>query len=241
MLNGKPVLAVVPARGGSKGLPGKNLKKVGGRSLVEWAVLSALRCPEVDYCLLSTDSEAIVKAVERVGLSESYRRPTELAGDRVADAPVLVDAVRYFEEHSGEEVGFIVMLQPTSPLRRVEDISKGLQMFATGKFDSVWSVSEVNLKYHPLKQLVASEGYLGHYAEEGNQIIARQQLNPTLIRNGLFYAAERNLLLGAGSLLGKRCGYFIVDRSTVSIDEMADLALARRLFRDLMQDDEFID
>jgi len=238
MLNGKLVLAVVPARGGSKGLPGKNLKKIGGRSLVEWAVMSALRCPEIDACLLSTDSEAIVKAVEKVGLSEKYRRPPDLSGDRVSDVQVLAHAVCSFEERSSQEVGFVVMLQPTSPLRRVEEISAGIRMLETGCYDSVWSVSEVDLKFHPLKQLRSVDGRLVFHSPEGSQIIARQQLEPTLIRNGLFYVAERRVILELGTLLGERCGYVKAGRPSVSIDDLADLKLARRLFRDLMRPEE---
>ena len=238
MLNGKLVLAVVPARGGSKGLPGKNLKKVCGRSLVEWAIATAMQCPEVDVCLLSTDSEAIVKAAERVGLSESYRRPIDLSGDRVSDVQVLAHAVRWFEERSGQEVGCVVMLQPTSPLRRVEEISAGLRMLESGHYDSIWSVSEVDLKYHPLKQLSSSEDLLAYHSPEGSQVIARQQLEPTLIRNGLFYVADRNVILELGALLGERCGFFKVDRPTVSIDDLDDLKLARRLFRDTIRSEE---
>lgn len=231
MICGKSVLAVVPARGGSKGLPGKNLKTVGGHSIVERAVGVALQCPEIDSCILSTDSEEIARRVERIGHFEKYRRPTELAGDLISDIQVLSDAVKYFESQMGENVGYVVMLQPTSPLRKVSDISSALQMIEDGDYDSVWSVSEVDLKYHPEKQLFESNGYLEFYSPQGASVIARQQLSTTLIRNGVVYVLERDLLMLEKRLMGAKCGLLKIGRPVVSIDDLEDLMLTRRLFQ----------
>lgn len=231
MISGKSVLAVVPARGGSKGLPNKNLRKIGGRSLVELAINFAMRCTEIDNCMLSTDSERIIEAAQRASLIETYRRPERLSGDLVGDVDVLIDAVLHFEQRANCEVGYVVMLQPTSPLRLMSEILDAFNMCVTQDLDSVWSVSEVDLKFHPDKQLRSDNQTLNFFTARGSEVIARQQLSPTFIRNGLFYIIARDVLIKRGSLLGERAGYVKIDREVVSIDTLSDLRLTRSLYR----------
>src|SRR5262249_23094415 len=119
-----------------------------------------------------------------------------------------------------------VMLQPTSPLRTPAQVSAAIRMLAEGGWDSVWTVSPTDSKYHPLKQLTVVDGELGYYDPDGAKIIARQQLKPVYHRNGVAYAMTRECLLVQKTIMGTKTRAFIVESEQVSIDTEHDLALA---------------
>src|SRR5712691_4805436 len=178
MIAGRRVLAVVPARGGSKGIQLKNLREVGGRSLVARAGDVIRHVPEIDRAVVSTDHEGIAWAAEEAGIVAPFRRPELLCGDRIADLEVLTHALEATEAIDGQPYDIIVMLQPTSPLRMAADVSATIRMLVDGGWDAVWTVSQTETKAHPLKQLTISGGALDYYDPAGAEIVARQQLTP---------------------------------------------------------------
>lgn len=229
MIAGRTVLAVVPARGGSKGIPMKNLREVGGRSLVARVGDVLREISEVDRAVVSTDHEAIAAAAEAAGIAAPFRRPEAISGDRIGDIDVLVHALRATEEADGRRYDILVMLQPTSPLRTAAQVSGAIRMLVDGGWDSVWTVSPTDSKSHPLKQLTVTEGSLGYYDEAGAGVIARQQLTPLYHRNGIAYAVTRACLLKQGSIKGRKSGAFVVEGDHVSIDTEWDIALVEFL------------
>jgi CMP-N,N'-diacetyllegionaminic acid synthase len=225
MIAGAKVLAVVPARGGSKGIPLKNLRTIRGRPLIALAGDVALAVPEIDRRVVSTDHAEIARAAQAAGLDAPFLRPADISGDRIGDWDVLEHALRATEQLDATRYDIVVMLQPTSPLRRAEDVSAVIRMLVEGNYDSVWSVSETDLKSHPLKQLVVREGHMGLWDERGAKIIARQQLEPVYHRNGVAYAITRSCLLEQKTILGARAGAYVVAGAHVSIDTEQDIEL----------------
>ena len=225
MINGLKVLAVVPARGGSKGIPLKNLRTVQGRPLVALAGDVAMSVPEIDRRVVSTDHAEIARVAQSAGLAAPFMRPTEISGDRIGDWDVLVNALQATEAADGTTYDIVVMLQPTSPLRRASDVSGVIRMLVEGGYDSVWSVSETDSKAHPLKQLVIRDGAMDYWDSRGAQIIARQQLEPVFHRNGVAYAMTRSCLLDQRTIKGARAGAYVVAGEHVSIDTESDLEL----------------
>lgn len=225
------VLAVVPARGGSKGIPLKNLKPVGGKTLLARTLELALEIPELSEICVSTDHEQIKAAAHEYPSVRVVDRPEELSGDRVADTPVLQHAVTHMESIVGERFDTVVMLQVTSPLRTTEDIYSCLELISSSHCDSVWTVSPTELHYHPLKQLVIGEdSKLSLYDQRGLEIIARQQLEPVFHRNGCCYALRRDFLMEAHSLYSSESNRAVVSEGErVNIDSEPDLVLAERL------------
>jgi CMP-N,N'-diacetyllegionaminic acid synthase len=225
MVRNRRVLAVVPARGGSKGIPLKNLREVGGRSLIARVgdVIGAV--PEIDRAVVSTDHDGIALAAEQAGIAAPFRRPEEISGDRIGDLEVLTHALRMTEQLDAVRYDIVVMLQPTSPLRRAADVSATIQMLVMGEWDSVWTVSQTDTKAHPLKQLTLSGGVLDYFDPRGDGIVARQQLEPVYHRNGIAYAITRECLLDQKSIKGKRAGGLVVEGEHVSIDTERDLEL----------------
>jgi CMP-N-acetylneuraminic acid synthetase len=169
-------------------------------------------------------------------------RPEEISGDRIGDAQVLVHALEEMERIDGVTYDIVVMLQPTSPLRRAEHVSATLHMLVDGGWDAVWTVSETDSKGHPLKQLTIDEERLDYYDERGSQIIARQQLTPVYHRNGVAYAMTRDCLVEGGSIKGERTGALVIPGDMVSIDTLWDLELAEWIARrDAGVSDERVD
>jgi CMP-N-acetylneuraminic acid synthetase len=225
MLEGLSVLAIVPARGGSKGIALKNLRPVGGRPLVALAGDVARRVPEIDRAVVSTDHDEIARVAEAAGLGAPFRRPDSLSGDRVADFDVLLHALHETEEADGRRYDVVVMLHPTSPLRTPGQVSATIRKLVDEGWDSVWTVSETDSKAHPLKQLVVTDGALDYYDPRGATIIARQQLAPVHHRNGIAYAMTRDCLVGQRTIKGRRAGALVCEGEHISIDTEWDLDL----------------
>jgi len=229
MIEGRNVLVVVPARGGSKGIPLKNLREVGGRSLVARAGDVIREVTEIDRAVASTDHDGIAAAAERAGIAVPFRRPESISGDRIADWDVLSHALQATEAFDGVRYDVVVMLQPTSPLRKPSHVSGAIRMLVEGSWDAVWTVSLTDSKNHPLKQFTVNDGALDYWDSHGAQVIARQQLTPVYHRNGIAYAITRDCLLEHHSIKGRRCGAYVVEGEHISIDTEWDLALVELL------------
>ncbi|MBF0283818.1 MAG: acylneuraminate cytidylyltransferase family protein [Magnetococcales bacterium] len=233
MLHDRRVLAVVPARGGSKGVALKNLRLLAGRPLVAWAGECIRRSPFIDRGVVSTDHEAIAQAAEAAGLAAPFRRPEALSGDRVADFPVLEHALQTMEALDGVIYDVVLMLQPTSPLRRDRHVEGCLRKLVEEGWDAVWTLSPTDLKFHPLKQLTLGEnGAMDYFDPRGAAIVARQQLHPVYHRNGVAYAVTRDCLLRQGSIKGTRTAGLVIDDPLINIDTEEDLQRGEQLLRD---------
>ncbi len=226
MLNGRRVLAVVPARGGSKGVPLKNLRSVNGIPLVALVGNVCRQLDWLDRAVVSTDHDEIARVAKESGLGAPFRRPESLSGDRIGDWDVLHHALLKCERIDDTTYDIIVMLQPTSPLRTPEHVTSTVEALINDDRDAVWTVSETDSKAHPLKQLmVDSTGYMDYYDPNGAAIIARQQLKPVYHRNGIAYAMTRECLVNQKTIKGKRTGALVLDGHFVSIDNEWDIRL----------------
>lgn len=231
MINGKTVLTVIPARGGSKGVKLKNLRKVNGASLIEHACNCVNDLPNIDRAIISTDHPLIAAEGEKHGVQTPFWRPDFLSGDLVGDRDVLAHALNEIETLDKRKYDLVLMLQPTSPLRRSSDVQETLAKVSCGSHSSCWTVSRTDLKYHPLKQLNCIEGTLSFWDRKGSEIIARQQLEPVYHRNGVAYAFTRDCILVQNSLLGLNASYLVTEEPNISIDTEEDIILVERLLK----------
>jgi CMP-N,N'-diacetyllegionaminic acid synthase len=226
VIAGRRVLAVCPARGGSKGIPLKNLKPFCGVPLVARVGQLCARLDAVDRAVVSTDHEEIARVARESGLAAPFSRPEYLSGDRIGDLEVLTHALLETERIDGTTYDVVLMLQPTSPMRTADEVRRTLEMLVDGDWDAVWTVSETDSKEHPLKQLTIDDGRMAYYDAEGGRTIARQQLTPVYHRNGVAYAITRSCLLDQKTIKGKRTGALVLDAKHISIDTLWDLELA---------------
>ncbi len=219
------ILAVVPARGGSKGLPGKNLLPVGGVPLVARVGAVVRDCPSIDRTVVSTDDERIAEVALAAGIDAPFRRPDELSGDLIGDVDVLRHALAATEADDGTRYDVVVMLQPTSPLRTAAQVEAAIAMLVADALDAVWTVSPTDGKAHPVKQLRLEGGLLAYDHPDATSVVARQQLAPLWHRNGVAYVLRRSCL-DEGVLLGARTGGLVIDGPVANIDDALDLAWA---------------
>jgi len=222
----KRILAVVPARGGSKGIPLKNLQPINGTPLVAMVGDIVKAVPEIDRTVVSTDHDEIAAVAESAGIAAPFRRPETLSGDRIGDLEVLSHALQEMEAQDGVTYDIVVMLQPTSPLREPQHVKDCIQKLIDGDWDAVWTVSETDSKGHPLKQLtIAEDGTMDYYDPAGANIIARQQLKPVYHRNGIAYAITRECLLNQKTIKGAKTSALVIEGDHVSIDTLWDMEL----------------
>jgi CMP-N,N'-diacetyllegionaminic acid synthase len=232
LLQSRRILAVVPARGGSKGVRLKNIHPLGGIPLIAHVGRVLRAIPAVDRAVVSTENEAIAAEAEAAGIDAPFRRPESLSGDWISDQQVLQHALTEVERLEGSQYEIVVMLQPTSPLRRPEHVMSALEKLVSENWDAVWTVSPTDLKYHPLKQLtVGEDGAMEYFDARGSGIVARQQLGPVYHRNGAAYAVTRDCLLRQGTLKGARTAAVVLPEPMISIDTLEDFALVERHLR----------
>lgn len=231
MIDDKRVLAVVPARGGSKGISLKNLRPVLGVPMVARVGDVVRSVSAIDRTVVSTDHDEIARVAQTAGMAVPFRRPPDISGDRIGDWDVLAHALREMEQRDGVVYDIVVMLQPTSPLRRPEHVQSTIEMLVEGNWDAVWTLSETDSKEHPLKQMTVTAGELDYYDPQGMSIVARQQLRPVFHRNGIAYAITRDCLLDQKTIKGRRTGGLVLGGKFVSIDTEWDIDLVEFIMR----------
>ena len=221
----------MPARGGSKEIKLKNIRPLNGVPLVALVGKIVHQLDYIDRAVVSTDHPEIARIAKGSGLEVPFIRPEAISGDRIPDWPVLHHALNATEEEYNETYDIIVMLQPTSPLRKPEHITMTIEKLIYGNYDAVWTLSEIDSKYHPYKQLTFENNQVGYCDNQGAQIVARQQLSPTYFRNGAAYAISRNCLINLQSVKGHKTSAVIINDQMVNIDTEFDFELAEILLK----------
>lgn len=229
-LHGKRILAVVPARGGSKSIPHKNLAVVGGKSLIAHAADTLAACDWIDGALLSTDDEAIRAEGVRHGLAAPFLRPAELSSDTASSIGVWQHAWRAADAHWGEPFDISLLIEPTSPLRLPADLLRTAEAVARDGHPAAATLCRTPAHFTPHKTLTLDEsGAIGYYlGSEGRRFHTRQAIPSYYHRNGVCYALTRRHLLEEGKLLEEAHGV-IIDRPLANIDDPFELELAEWL------------
>jgi CMP-N,N'-diacetyllegionaminic acid synthase len=222
------ILGLVPARGGSKGLPGKNVRPLAGQSLVEYTARAGRESGVLDRMVLSTDSDEIADIGRRAGLEVPFRRPTDLAADDTPMLPVIRHAVDVLAG-DGWQPDVIVLLQPTSPLRDPSHIRRAVTMLVETVADSVVTVVELPRHLSPDYVMAIDDGRLRPFLPDGARVTRRQDARRAYSRDGTVYACWRTTLERFDSLYGDDCRPLVLDAAeSLSIDTPEDWAAAER-------------
>lgn len=222
------ILAVIPARGGSKAILGKNIRILGSKPLVEYTFDAAKASALLDRIILSTDDKEIARIGKENKIEVPFCRPAQLAGDNSPTLPVIQHAVNFLEENDNYKADIIVILQPTSPLRRSEHIDGALEILIGTKADSVVSVTELPHQHNPYSVLKIDNGRLVPFIKDGKRYTQRQQKPLLYARNGAaIYAFKYETLINENSLYGNDCRPYIMNKAdSIDIDDMTDFELA---------------
>jgi CMP-N,N'-diacetyllegionaminic acid synthase len=224
MLNGKRVIAVIPARGGSKSIPRKNIRPLRGKPLLAWSIEVASKVSEIDRIIVSTDDDEIA-SVGRVQGAEVYARPPHLAGDEALVIDALKDLLQTLQAE-GETPEWVILLEPTCPLRTADDVCDCLKLLAQGGYDSVATFKDAELNPHRAWRLV--DGVPEVFIDGAIPWLPRQKLPKAYQLNGAVYVFRANLLAQeAKSLLVGRLGAVLMPRDrSQDIDDAVDFTIA---------------
>lgn len=221
-MNSMKVLALIPARGGSKGLPRKNLLKVAGRPLIAWTIDAALKSSVIDQLILSSDDAEIMEVAKAFGCAVPFKRPSNLASDTASSMDVVLHAINELPSFE-----YIILLQPTSPMRTATDIDAAFKLLIATSAPSCVSVTEVEQSPYWMYQL--TDGFnLRKLMPEHKHITRRQDLPAAYMLNGALYIAKVDWLLQTKDFTSEGCiAYEMKKENSIDIDSVEDLELFR--------------
>lgn len=227
------VLGIIPARSGSKGIPGKNIKALGGKPLLYHTIEAAKESRLLSQVILSSDDAEIIDLAKSVGLEVPFVRPAHLATDQSGSLEVVQHALNFFAEKK-EVFDAVCLLQPTTPFRENGSIDKAIQKFKDKSFDSLISVREVPPEFNPHWVFEADEKACLQIATGENEIIKRRQdLPKAYFRDGSIYLTKTDVLLKQYSLYGKRIGYIVSKGERfVNLDTPEDWIKAEKMLNE---------
>ncbi len=231
MIAEKKVLALIPARAGSKGLPGKNIRPFCGKPLLQWSVEHGLSSRYVDKVLVSTDSEDFAAIARKGGAEVPFLRPGDLASDTAASVDVILHAVDYLEG-MGEKFSLLVLLEPTSPLRKPEDIDRALEfLLSRPEAESVVSVS-LTEAHHPAFLMKRREtGFLEPFLTDF-KVVRKQDISPLFFLDGTVYISWMDALRRRRSFYhDKTLGYEVPKYQSFEVDDGDDFIICEALYR----------
>jgi CMP-N,N'-diacetyllegionaminic acid synthase len=223
------VLGIVPARGGSKAIPNKNIRELAGRPLLAYTVDAVRRSTCIDRAVLTTDSEEIARVGRALGLEVPFIRPSELARDDTPMQPTIEHAVGQLEA-GGWRPDLVLILQPTAPLRRGEHIRQAVDLLIESNASSVVSVVEIPRHFAPQYAMRVKGNRLVPYLPDGGRITRRQDVEPAYSRDGTVYAVRRNVLMEEHDLYGPDCLPLVLPSDeSINLDTPADWERAERV------------
>lgn len=223
------VLGIVPARGGSKGVPAKNVRPLAGRTLLDYTAEAARASGVIDRLIVTTDAREIAEAARAAGLEVPFMRPAMLAADDTPMLPVLQHALAELARQ-GDVPEIVVLLQPTSPLRRPEHIRDAVTLLRESGADSVVTVVELPKHQSPDYVMRIEDGRLRPFLAEGARVTRRQDARAAYSRDGTVYAFWRRTLDRQGSIYGNDCRPLVLAAvESLSIDSPDDWAAAERI------------
>ena len=224
-------IAIIPARGGSKGLPGKNVLPLGGKPLIAHTIEAARATHSIQRIVVSTESPEIAQIARQYGAEVPFLRPPELALDETPTLPVMQHVLAQLKATEGWEPEIVVLLQPTSPLRRADDIDEAVILLEETQADSV--VSLCAARHHPAWMKRVERGRVLPFLENAPEYTRRQDLPPVYRLNGAIYVTRRRVLLDENRVLGRDTRALVMDaESSVDIDTLLDLKVAALIMQE---------
>ena len=232
MINGKSVIAIIPARGGSKGLPGKNIKKLCDKPLIAWSIEAGLESQYIDEVMVTTDSEEIARVAREFGASVPFMRPTELASDQATSFDAVKHAIDFYENELHKKFDYIVLLEPTSPLREKGDIDAMLEKMISmeDQFDAIVSLGEVHEHPSIMKKIVGSG--IEPYCKELVMTTRRQDNEVVYFPYGVAYIVKIKILLEEKSFYPNRTTHRIIKQyQCYEIDDIYDFLAIENIMK----------
>lgn len=231
------ILGLIPARAGSKGIPGKNIKKLGGKELIRYTIEAALSCSGLQEVIVSTEDKGIADISRRAGAAVPFLRPPALASDSSPTIDTVKHALQFFDA-AGRHFDAVCLLQPTTPFRSARDIDQAIEKYLSSGADSLISVREVPHVFNPhwVFEPMGGSDFLRTAVDDTHFITRRQDLPAAYYRDGAIYITSRQVLLEKSSFYGQKLAYcMLTDSPDINLDTPADWARAEDYLEQLNQ------
>ena len=232
MINGKSVLAIIPARGGSKGLPGKNIKTLCGKPLIAWSIQAGLTSRYVDEVMVTTDSDEIARIAHKHGASIPFIRPAELASDVAATFDVINHAIEFYRRELKIFFDYIVLLEPTSPLREKKDIDEMLEDLISkdDEFDAIISLGPVHEHPSIMKKIISNK--IEAFSKDLVMTNRRQDSEVAFFPYGVAYIIKSSTLLEEKTFYPFRTTYRVIKRyQCYEVDDIYDFLAVENIMK----------
>ncbi len=232
MIGDKKVIDIIPARGGSKGLPQKNIKLLCGKPLITWTIDNALNSKYIDTLVVSTDSQKIADIASHAGATVPYLRPAELATDTTPTIDAVEHVLHFYKEKKSRIYDYVILLEPTSPLREKDDIDNMLLKLHEKEesFDSIVSLGEVGEHPAIIKKVFGE--YIEPFCTELQSTTRRQDNEPAFFPYGVAYIVKTKTLLSERSFYTQHCTHHLIKRyQNYEIDDIYDFVAVENIMR----------
>ena len=226
----KKILAIIPARAGSKGIINKNLAKIGNTTLLEKAIHDCKKVNQIDDIIVSTDSKKIAEIAKRNKINVPFYRSFKNSTSKSNIIDALIETIKKTEKYYIKKYEIILLIETTSPLRTSNDINKAISKYIKSGFDFLWTISKINLDYHPNKQLILKKNKIKPFNKKNSTVYQRQQLEYTYRRNGVCYVINKKKLLKNKKLINENTGFLLMDDHHISIDTPEELKYVRSFY-----------
>ena len=232
MIEGKTAIAIIPARAGSKGLPGKNVRPLCGKPMIAWTIETALSSRYLDEVMVSTDGEEIARIATSLGAAVPVARPPELATDTATTLAAVEHVLDYYRREQVKEFDLVVLLEPTSPLREDSDIDRMLERLVRcwEDFDSIVSIGEV--REHPSIMKRLSGDTIEPICPELTQTTRRQDNVTAYFPYGVAYIVKTKMLLSGRTFYTSRCTFHLIQRhQNYEVDDLEDFLCVEAIMK----------
>lgn len=231
MYKDKKILAIIPARGGSKGLPKKNIKPLLGKPLIGWTIEQAKSCKYIDEIFVSTDCPEIAEVAEHFGVKVPNLRPEELANDSSSSMSVLLYTIELLEKQ-GKTFDYVIMLEPTSPLRESKDLELAVEkLFSVEEAESIVGVCKVEA-VHPAFLVGLKGEFIEPYANKAYKVIRRQELDELYFFEGSLYISKTESLKKRENFYHEKCLPYVVPKwKSFEVDDEVDFCIIEALMK----------
>ena len=232
------IITFIPARGGSKGIPKKNIIDVAGKPLISWTIDAAVKSSYLEHIYVSTDSQDIADVAKKCGAEVPFLRPDELSTDTSTTLDAALHLINWYKHNIGIKPDYILTLQPTSPLRTTYDIDTAIEIAINNNASAVVSVCEA--KDHPyLTMRFTENGEITSFINTDKNFIRRQEMPPAYFINGAIYINKIEDLIKEKTMFPqKTLGYIMPNERSIDIDDYWDLKMANHFLNNIGQDDK---
>lgn len=233
MYQGKTFLAIIPARGGSKGLPGKNIKELCGKPLIAWSIEAGLGSKYIDEVMVTTDSEEIARIARAFDASVPFLRPAELASDTSTSFDAIRHSINFYEIDLHKKFDYIVMLEPTSPLREKSDIDKSIeQLLSNTQASAIVGICKTESQHPAFLANKNDNNFLVGYENQDMKVLRRQEISDVYFFEGSVYVSHTKTLINMKTFYHERTlGYEVPKWKSLEIDDLDDFIMVEALMK----------